>query len=55
MVWVAAKGTKAWRLELRKKLPKGTYTVFSRAVLANGLPEGKFSAGDHNRLRLRVK
>ena len=48
LVWVAAKGTKSWRVELREKLPKGRYTLYSRAVLANGLPEGKFTSGDHN-------
>ena len=55
MVWVPARGTKQWRVELRKKLPKGRYTIFSRAVLANGLPEGKFSSADHNRVGFRVK
>jgi len=54
-VWVKAKGTKAWRLQLKQRLPKGRYTLFSRAVLANGLPEGKFSTGDHNRVSFRVR
>jgi hypothetical protein len=55
MVWVRARGTKSWRVSLRKKLPTGRYTIFSRAVLANGLPEGKFSSGDRNRVRFRVR
>ena len=54
-VWVPVRGTKAWRIELRKKLPKGRYTLFSRAVLANGVPEGKFGAGDHNQVKFRVR
>jgi hypothetical protein len=54
-VWVAARGTKAWRLRLAKRLPKGRYTVFSRAVLANGLPEGRFSTRDRNQVRFRVR
>lgn len=54
-VWVKARGTKQWRLELRRKLPAGRYTLFSRAVLANGVAEARFSRADHTRITFRVR
>jgi hypothetical protein len=53
-VWVKVSGTEQWKLRLRKALPKGLYTLRSRAVLANGVAEGRFSRGDRNLLRFRV-
>jgi hypothetical protein len=54
-VWVAATGTRHWRLKLMRKLPKGSYTLITRAVLADDLAENAFSAKDRNRIRFRVR
>jgi hypothetical protein len=54
-VWVKVSGTVQWKLRLRKALPKGVYTLRSRAVLANGVAEGRFSKGDRNLVRFRVR
>jgi hypothetical protein len=54
-VWLKVSGTKQWKLPLRKRLPKGVYTLRSRAVLANGVAEGRFSTGDKNLVRFRVR
>jgi hypothetical protein len=55
LVWVTVKGTSKWRLRLKERLPKGAYTLRSRAVLANGVPEGRFTKGDKNLVRFRVR
>jgi hypothetical protein len=54
-VWVPARGTKTWRIALQRKLPKGRYTLMTRAVLVNGVSEGRFSASDHNLVRFRLR
>jgi len=54
-VWIKATGTKKWALKLRRKLPAGRYTLFSRAVLANGVAEARFSRADHTRIAFRVR
>jgi hypothetical protein len=54
-VWVTVSGPEQWRLALRNALPEGQYTLRSRAVLANGVAEGRFSRGDRNLLRFRVR
>jgi hypothetical protein len=54
-VWVTVSGTEQWKLRLRKALPKGVYTLRSRAVLANGVAEGRFSKGDKNLVRFRAR
>jgi hypothetical protein len=54
-VWIVASGTKKWRLALRHKLPAGRYTLFSRAVLANGVAEARFTRADHTRVTFRVR
>ena len=51
-VWVTVEGTEQWRLRLRERLPKGRYTLRSRAVLANGVAEGRFTRGDKNLVRV---
>jgi hypothetical protein len=53
-VWVRATGTRDWRLKVRRALPKGRYTLFSRAVTANGVAEGRFGFKDGNKLRFRL-
>jgi hypothetical protein len=54
-VWLKVSGTEQWKLRLRKALPKGVYTLRSRAVLANGVAEGRFSKGDKNLVRFRAR
>jgi hypothetical protein len=54
-VWVKVTGTVQWKLRLREALPKGLYTLRSRAVLANGVAEGRFTRGDKNLVRFRVR
>jgi hypothetical protein len=52
---VKVSGTEQWKLRLPKRLPKGVYTLRSRAVLANGVAEGRFSKGDRNLVRFRIR
>ena len=54
-VWVRVDGTDDWRLRLRRALPKGRYTLFSRAVTRNGAVEGAFSFKDRNKIRFRIQ
>jgi hypothetical protein len=54
-VWVRVRGTSEWRLQLREALPKGRYTLISRAVTRNGVPEGKFGFKDRNKVRFRIR
>jgi hypothetical protein len=54
-VWVKATGTKKWVVKLRRKLPAGRYTLFSRAVLSNGVAEARFTRADHTRIAFRVR
>jgi hypothetical protein len=54
-VWVEASGKKKWVVKLRRSLPAGRYTLFSRAVLANGVAEARFSRADRTRISFRVR
>jgi hypothetical protein len=54
-VWVTVKGTERWSLRLDKRLPKGRYELRTRAVLRNGLAEGRFTRADKNLLKFRVR
>jgi hypothetical protein len=54
-VWIRAKGTRDWRLRLRRKLPAGRYTLFTRAITRNGVTEGSFRFADRNMLRFRLR
>ena len=53
--FVSARGKTRWRLRLRRRLPRGSYTVYSRAISADGGAESAFSNGDGNRLQLRLR
>jgi hypothetical protein len=53
--WLRAKGTRRWRLRLRRALRPGRYVVYSRAVTASGAPERRFSARDRNRRAVRIR
>jgi hypothetical protein len=54
-VWITATGTTHWSLRLKHHLPKGSYTLRTRAVLANGVAEARFSRGDHNLIKFKVR
>jgi uncharacterized repeat protein (TIGR01451 family) len=54
-IWLKARGTRRWRLRLRRRLPPGRYVLYSRAVSSNGAAEGNFTAKDKNRKRFRVR
>jgi hypothetical protein len=38
LVWKSAAGTRAWKITLKRALPRGSYALYSRAT-ANGLTE----------------
>jgi hypothetical protein len=52
--WLAAKGTASWTFKLKKKLPKGSYVLFSRAIDAKAKVESHFSAKRGNRVAFKV-
>jgi hypothetical protein len=52
--WLRAEGTTSWRFALRRALPPGRYVVYSRATSRAGFRETRFSAGDRNKVAVRV-
>ena len=54
-VWLRAKGGRAWRLSLARRLPPGRYVAFSRAWIGAGFPEASFTRRDRNRVAFRVR
>src|SRR4051794_11383514 len=52
--WLAAKGSASWILKLKKKLPKGNYVLFSRAIDTKAKLEAHFSAKRGNRVAFKV-
>ena len=42
-------------LKLRRKRPAGRNTLFSRAVLANGVAEARFTRAEHTRIAFRIR
>ena len=54
-VWITADGTKHWSLRLKNHLPRGSYTLRTRAILANGVAEARFSRADHNLVKFKVR
>ena len=51
--FVAAKGTTSWSYKLKKRLKKGSYTLFARATDSAGQQQGGFSAS--NKKTFKVK
>ena len=49
-----ATGTTRWTYRLKRRLPKGRYVVYARAVDAAGVAERSFTAADGNRRTFRV-
>ena len=52
--WLAAKGTASWTFKLKKKLPKGSYVLFSRAIDRKAKVESHFSAKRGNRVAFKL-
>jgi hypothetical protein len=52
-VWITAKGTKRWRLKLRKKLAKGRYEVLARALDSRGRAQSAFPPPSDVRLTVK--
>jgi hypothetical protein len=53
-VWSRARGSRSWRLSLRRALPPGRYIAFSRAVTGAGFREAAFSERDRNRVTFEL-
>ena len=51
--WIPAKGTKKWRLRTTRRLPKGTYTIQTRATDKLANKEKKRTKTNFKRLQLR--
>jgi hypothetical protein len=54
-IWLRARGTRRWRLKLRRPLPPGKYVAYSRAVNRAGAHERRFSRADGNLLTFRAR
>jgi uncharacterized delta-60 repeat protein len=54
-LFLKARGSKKWKYKLKRRLPKGRYVVYSRAVDKLGLAENRFSRKDRNRYAFRVR
>ena len=54
-LWIKARGTARWRLELARNLPRGRYLVSARATNRAGIAGTAFSFKDRSRVRLRVR
>ena len=52
--WINATGKAKWRFKLRRNLPQGRYTVYTRAIDDKGLVESRFSRKLRNRRSFRV-
>ena len=53
--FLKAKGTTSWSFKLKKRLPKGSYTIFARATDLTGKIETHFSKARRNKLPFKVK
>jgi hypothetical protein len=53
--FLRAKGTTKWTYKLKRKLRKGKYVVYARAVDKAGKKETKFSKADRNRVAFRLR
>ncbi len=54
--WLRARGTTAWRLDLARSLPPGTYEALSRArIRAGRIREARFTKADRTRVRFTVR
>ncbi|HVL94906.1 MAG TPA: hypothetical protein VM266_03520 [Solirubrobacteraceae bacterium] len=51
--WLAAKGTTKWSYKLRKKLKKGSYTLFARATDSAGQQQAGFTSDNKKAFKVR--
>ena len=54
LIWVPAEGTGSWHFDLKRKLPKGNYALYSRAIDMQGNVEAGWSAQDGNKTSFTV-
>jgi hypothetical protein len=54
-VWLKAKGTRRWSFRLKRRLPKGRYVVYARAVNRAGVWDARFSPKRGNKRRFKVR
>ena len=53
--FLRARGTTSWSFRLKRRLPRGTYTLYSRATDSAGQRETVFSARRRNRVTFKVR
>jgi CSLREA domain-containing protein len=53
--FLRAKGTAKWSFKLKRRLPRGSYVLYSRAVDRAGKSETKFSKRDRNRRAFKLR
>ena len=53
-VWLRASGSTRWAFRLTRRLPRGRYVLYSRAVTAAGATEQAFTRRDGNRVTFAV-
>jgi hypothetical protein len=51
--FIAAKGTTKWSYKLRKKLAKGSYTLFARATDSAGQAQAGFTPANKRAFKVR--
>jgi hypothetical protein len=54
-VWLRATGTRSWRFQLARNLPRGSYVMYARARNAAGGIQRRFTAKDKSLLRFRIR
>lgn len=53
-VWLKTSGTTAWSYKLKKSLPVGSYRIYSRTTLTNGIVQTGFSTGSKSLRKLTL-
>jgi hypothetical protein len=53
--FLRAKGTTKWTYKLKRRLKRGKYVIYARAVDKSGKKESKFSKADRNRVAFRLR
>lgn len=52
--WLKASGTADWSYRFKRKLPRGTYRLYARAVLADGTMQSVFTTGK-NSVKFKIR
>jgi hypothetical protein len=53
--FLKAKGTTKWTYKLKRRLKRGKYVIYARALDKAGKKETKFSKADRNRAAFRLR